>query len=629
MALLHQRIESWLSLVNSPPKRGGIKRPRADSEWEQTGQRPTTRRHREQHGQDMASAQPTTPPSTAQLRSSIHGDENETASGLPIGDNNDESSPKKQRRSNQQRTSYTEEHTAYREHEYGHEYDDKNNNEDQNEEDDSIRTPKGRLHHRPFLGPQSQPVRHGMKPPRIERPRSTSPVKTISDLSLLEKPVSIVALGTVPVSETVLPDVFGLYKDIRDISQYSGFVPAEIREEFTGLLAEADVAKPWWFKKAGDEAQAREQGRRKHSGEGEGHEDPNRLAGQQASEEEDKERESERDTKKQALLLELYGLYDIHLEAVKSKNLGRHEAAWNSAVQHPLLNLALNRLRHRPHLPGQASSSQTGHIVRAENVSYAQVSGDCLPRLQNPKAFKPPLSPLPPTATSPTSARSEGTGSSALGVDPLDTGIEQGDDAEDAATTDTRSVVAWSISQDSSTSGDSDVFIQDASSTYSSARGKRAFSQVGRQEAAVRHPDATVHSRSGSKKVDFALVVQPGTGTALHMAIRAILGRIASSNSTSCSQSVNPFTYSAVADAPIATAIEVKTVTASKDPLIQLGTLSIAIHRRLYGLRIAASAGEARARDRIVTLPLISVTDHRWDMYFACDRRQRVGLPSR
>lgn len=74
----------------------------------------------------------------------------------------------------------------------------------------------------------------------------------------------------------------------------------------------------------------------------------------------------------------------------------------------------------------------------------------------------------------------------------------------------------------------------------------------------------------------------------------------------------------------MAVAIETKTVTASKDPLIQLGFTIVALHRRLTTIRGPDRLSPLR---RITTLPIISVVDHGWAMYFAVDCHTRIVGP--
>lgn len=77
---------------------------------------------------------------------------------------------------------------------------------------------------------------------------------------------------------------------------------------------------------------------------------------------------------------------------------------------------------------------------------------------------------------------------------------------------------------------------------------------------------------------------------------------------------------------PIAIAIETKTVTTSRDPLIQLGLIAAAIHQRLHTLPVTNTTSKYLITKTgvIVTLPLIAVTNHRWEVYFGCDRGDTI-----
>ncbi|KAH8743220.1 hypothetical protein F5883DRAFT_377975, partial [Diaporthe sp. PMI_573] len=89
------------------------------------------------------------------------------------------------------------------------------------------------------------------------------------------------------------------------------------------------------------------------------------------------------------------------------------------------------------------------------------------------------------------------------------------------------------------------------------------------------------------------------------------------------SQSINPTTYAPLQRYPIAVPIETKSTTTPKDPLVQLGFMIAAIHRRLTTF---SSPGRPLPVRLIPTVPAILVVDHNWTLYFAADRRDRIDI---
>lgn len=71
---------------------------------------------------------------------------------------------------------------------------------------------------------------------------------------------------------------------------------------------------------------------------------------------------------------ELNALRSLCATASQSKELGRHEDAWNAMVYYPLLNLAL--CEHR----GSAEGASPPEVM-AELVTSATIAGDSVPRL--------------------------------------------------------------------------------------------------------------------------------------------------------------------------------------------------------------------------------------------------------
>lgn len=409
---------------------------------------------------------------------------------------------------------------------------------------DTDATPRNIIRHRPILDP---------KPPSSsKRDRSaspSSPIRSVVDLTRLEKPVTIVPAVTAAGNDILQQaSLQGVCRSIRRILRYSEFVPVEVQNEFSALIRHrGDEVEDAWFAP--------------HS-----HQIGERLRPVE----------------------ELGRLLDIHHEALEAVTLGKHEAAWNSAVHHPLLAIAFDDGRDA--LTGERVVNDIR--LRVENVTTATIAGECLPRLGMPH--------------------------------------EQSTQLE-RDTSDTGSIGAWSISQVTASSASSaggisvtDGSVRDElraqavvdSQPFIQATGLRAF-----------HLDSTVHSKAGSKKVDFAIVCMPRVGTGLHTAIQTVLDRL---KSKSLSYSISPSTYGPLVDVLMIAAIETKTITASRNPLVQLGLMSVAIHRRLHTLPVPRATGSRPLTGRtgmIPPLPMIAVTDHQWQLYLACDQGDSIVSP--
>jgi hypothetical protein len=275
-----------------------------------------------------------------------------------------------------------------------------------------------------------------------------------------------------------------------------------------------------------------------------------------------------------ALLGQLRRLRSVHLSAVESSELGRSEPAWNIKVHQPLLDLAMDDD------PG-SEEMHGGCRVTVEYVSTATLTGDCIPRLRAPSRDD----------ADPTTHRHPDETSSSTG-----------------------SLLACSAtsSDTASTTGDTgDVFLGEMPQ----------FRSV---------HDGNIHSKAGSKKVDFALVAVPAKETELNVAIQHMIDRLAAKAAWSRqvagmpepSHSINPTAYAPLVRRPIASMIETKIVTSSRDPLVQLGFTVAALHRRLQSFQ--AESLPLETSPSIITVPLISVVDHDWKLFFACDRRSHI-----
>ncbi|KAK9787720.1 putative methyltransferase type 11 [Seiridium cardinale] len=135
-----------------------------------------------------------------------------------------------------------------------------------------------------------------------------------------------------------------------------------------------------------------------------------------------------------------------------------------------------------------------------------------------------------------------------------------------------------------------------------------------------------VHSRSRSRKVDYVVVLDIAETDPLHSAIRN-----ASFEEATGKLHVNQTEYPSVALSPIAVSIETKANV--DDARVQLGIWIAAWHKRMYDLRARASGDRITSWTRpdtanpaLVSTPQILVERHRWELYFACDRGQRIEL---
>lgn len=213
------------------------------------------------------------------------------------------------------------------------------------------------------------------------------------------------------------------------------------------------------------------------------------------------------DASKQDLLNDLYTVRRICSKAQGSSRLCRHEAAWNSTIHHPLLDLAFRA-------GGLCSQDPEQHAeVRVENITSATIVGDCIPRW------------------------------SAAG------------DVHETAT-----VGVWSVSQESA----GNPSHESMSSLSSLEEEEDPFSAAGPFDSTC-HLDSTCHSKVGSKKADFALVVVPPPDSVLQTSIEVVLHHL--EETPLLSRSINPSTYMPLLESPVAIAIETKTVTASRDAL--------------------------------------------------------------
>jgi hypothetical protein len=323
------------------------------------------------------------------------------------------------------------------------------------------------------------------------------------------------------------PDVKDLLRSIQRIhSKQLPFIPAEVREEVTAIMRYRGIGEPEepWISQ------------------------PREL--------------SRRDT----ALEELGKFLDICHASTMSAAFPRHEAAWNSEVHHPLLNLAFHdandvrqneeRLRLGIHDDGQRGQAVR---LRVENITSATITADYVPR------WKSGLS-------------------------------------------DNTSLLAWSVHTSSSAARSSTSSAESSSST-------RDFGQSG--ASSNLH-----HDKTGSKKADFALVIEPMPDSSLYTALHTVLQKLGPTDL----QSINPSGYTPLLEAPIGAVIEAKAASATRDPLVQLGMMATAIHRRLHTLPVRGAVGVSSITETgvIMPLPLLAVTNDQWSLYFARDDGRKI-----
>lgn len=166
------------------------------------------------------------------------------------------------------------------------------------------------------------------------------------------------------------------------------------------------------------------------------------------------------------------------------------------------------------------------------------------------------------------------------------------------------------LRQDSS-SGPSSAFALSASATDTSS-----WDDASSQD--IRQVDpAHLHSRSDVKRVDYVLCMVLPDGL-LKTTISELV--ILTSMKDGGYMHVNQTGYAPLSKNLIAVSIETKTERSSDDPLVQLSIWTASWHKRLCYLREEAHRryGLPLSQRRLVTIPLIQVVAHNWDLYFAC-----------
>ncbi|KAI8627297.1 hypothetical protein F5Y19DRAFT_174772 [Xylariaceae sp. FL1651] len=135
---------------------------------------------------------------------------------------------------------------------------------------------------------------------------------------------------------------------------------------------------------------------------------------------------------------------------------------------------------------------------------------------------------------------------------------------------------------------------------------------------------STTRPNNDNRKVDYVVVVDVIKQAHLR---ETILELILSAWDGSPAH-VNQTTYPAISESLIATSIETKTVSSSRDPLLQLAIWVAAWHQRMYQLRSKRIQQVTSCQEdlKLVSVPLISVTNHDWDLYLACDEGDSIWI---
>ncbi|KAI1276828.1 hypothetical protein F5Y07DRAFT_365179 [Xylaria sp. FL0933] len=136
-----------------------------------------------------------------------------------------------------------------------------------------------------------------------------------------------------------------------------------------------------------------------------------------------------------------------------------------------------------------------------------------------------------------------------------------------------------------------------------------------------------VHSSSGTKKVDYVLVMQLHPENPLWKQIQTYAFKPEQGFAY-----VNQTLQDSLLLHPIAASIETKPVLPQTDSLVQLGFWTAAWHQRMYTIRhkifpLGSTEDKPSSKlPKLITLPLIAVKGHYWFIYYACDRGSSIEI---
>ncbi|KAJ8133200.1 hypothetical protein O1611_g417 [Lasiodiplodia mahajangana] len=180
--------------------------------------------------------------------------------------------------------------------------------------------------------------------------------------------------------------------------------------------------------------------------------------------------------------------------------------------------------------------------------------------------------------------------------------------------------------------------VLDASSEFCVPVTASSVSYVGSTNVAGSMPEEDkdrnsthIQSRSGAKIVDLVLVLDLPKHTTLRKAIFDVIMSVRGNGR----RHVNQTACRPIQERIIAVSIEAKTESSGVDPLIQLGLWTAAwykrmrfLRRELFAVQVAGMKGiiderglqqlrEQERKKRLITVPVITVVGHQWDIYFA------------
>ncbi|KAJ8131907.1 hypothetical protein O1611_g1720 [Lasiodiplodia mahajangana] len=165
-------------------------------------------------------------------------------------------------------------------------------------------------------------------------------------------------------------------------------------------------------------------------------------------------------------------------------------------------------------------------------------------------------------------------------------------------------------------------------------------------KAGERVPACSAHSSSQSETsttslqtsehsytqgIDYVVVMNIETDRDLHKVIRDT----SQAASNKCGHA-NQTAYPSIRYRPIAVSIKTKAALFNRKDMAKLSLWVAAGHKRLYQLRDHLSpppiplymdeATEGPPKPRLVTMPVIRVEGHSWDLYLACDKKTFISL---
>ncbi|KAJ8126387.1 hypothetical protein O1611_g7251 [Lasiodiplodia mahajangana] len=130
----------------------------------------------------------------------------------------------------------------------------------------------------------------------------------------------------------------------------------------------------------------------------------------------------------------------------------------------------------------------------------------------------------------------------------------------------------------------------------------------------------SIPDRRRTKKVDYVVVLKSLDDKPLQQAIQQ-----AAFNKETNTCYVNQIAYNPIFDAPIAVSIETKKSSSHDDRILHLGLWVAAWHKRMYALR-QRSFSSPPPPLQLVSVPLIQVAGHDWNLYFACDSVSSISM---